>query len=124
MRALVVDDSNLVRRLLIGVLRHECGFESVAEAGDGKDALAQAKNGSFDLVFLDRNMPEMLGIEALRTIRESDWETPVVMVTIEKDGARVVEALEAGANHYIIKPFEPEAIAERIKQVFCVSAAR
>ena len=116
--ALVVDDSGVLRKLLAGILRDRCGFLKVVEAADGKEALLEVHGGDFDLITLDWNMPEMSGIDALRKIRKVTSDTPVVMVTSEKEGARVVEALEAGANHYIIKPFEPEVVAKKIGQVF------
>lgn len=116
--ALVADDSAVLRKMLAGMLMERCGFSAVIEAEDGKKALAALSNGSFDLITLDWNMPELNGIEALREIRKTDTRTPIVMVTSEKEGPRVIEALEAGANHYIFKPFEPEIVAKKISQVF------
>lgn len=116
MRALVVDDSGVSRKVLIGVLRHECGFDELVEADDGAKALEKVKVEDFDLILLDWNMPNMLGIDALRGIRELGKKTPVIMVTSEQERARVVEAFGAGANNYIIKPFSPKVIAEKVKE--------
>lgn len=115
--ALVADDSSVIRKLLAGMLEDKCGFTNIVQAKDGADALKSSKLGDFDIIFLDWNMPEMLGIDVLRAIRKTDKTTPIVMVTSEKEGARVVEALDAGANNYIIKPFEPSLLASKIKQV-------
>ncbi len=118
--ALVVDDSPLVRKILANTLRRECRFQEIMQVGDGKLAVEAAKENDFDLILLDWNMPEMTGIEALRAIREFRKRTPIVMVTSENDGARVVEALDAGANNYIIKPIEPQTLSEKIRQIMLV----
>ena len=119
--ALIVDDSIVVRRILAGTLCDRCGFEKVVEAEDGQQAVQAAQASKFDLILLDWNMPNMLGIDALRTIRSKDRATPIVMVTSENEATRVVEAFDAGANNYIIKPFEPATIAEKVQQVLHLS---
>lgn len=116
-RALIADDSSVVRQLLTGMLTKNCGFGEVVQANDGEQAVEESKKGLFDVILLDWNMPKMTGLEALKVIRESDKTTPVVIVTGEKDGARVVEAFDAGANNYILKPFEPSTVADKIDQV-------
>jgi DNA-binding response OmpR family regulator len=114
LKALIADDSRVFRRVLAGTLRDKCGFQEVAEAENGREAVQLAALQEFDLILLDWNMPEMQGIDALREIRASGSDMPIVMVTSEKEGARVVEALDAGANNYIIKPFEPETLAHKV----------
>lgn len=120
-RALVADDSAVLRRLLASILKDRCSFGEVIQAGDGAEAVEAAAEGGFDLILLDWNMPNMQGIDALRAIRASDRNTPVIMVTSEKEGTRIVEAIDAGANNYIIKPFEPVSLAEKLKQVLRLS---
>ena len=117
MRALVADDSGVARQLLIKVLQSECGFDDIVHAADGKEALEKASDGSYDLICLDWNMPEMSGIEVLQKIRVNDPTTPIVMVTSETEKARVAEAFELGATNYILKPFSQEDVAIKIKRV-------
>ncbi len=120
LRALVVDDSAVMKKLLAGILQEYCGFGEITKADDGEEAVATVKDNDFDLILLDWNMPNMLGIDALKAIRALGNKTPIIMVTSEKEGTRVVEAFDAGANNYIIKPFEPVTLAEKIKQVLHV----
>ena len=87
----------------------------MVEATNGKEGLDQASD-DFDLVLLDWNMPEMSGIDALKGIRAKGLKVPVIMVTTEAEKARVIEAVKSGANNYIIKPFTPEGIEEKIKK--------
>jgi two-component system chemotaxis response regulator CheY len=115
-RVLIADDSPVMLRLLSGVLEGMGMFKEVVQVGDGLEALNRVKNESFDLVTLDWNMPEMSGIDALRNIRKFDTHIPVIMVTSEKEGPRVVEAFEAGANNYVIKPFDTASVETKIRQ--------
>jgi len=121
-KALVADDSPVLRKILVNTLKRDCGFTEVAEVSDGKAAVEAVQAADFDLVLLDWNMPSMTGIEALRAIRAAHKLVPVVMVTSEKEGARIVEAIDAGANSYIIKPFEPHTLGEKIRQILHVHA--
>jgi two-component system chemotaxis response regulator CheY len=116
-RALVADDSAVLRRLLAGILKDRCSFNEVVQAADGVQAVAAAAEGTFDVILLDWNMPNMKGIDALREIRAAGTKTPIIMVTSEMEGTRVVEAIDAGANSYIIKPFEPVTFADKVMQV-------
>lgn len=116
-RGLVTDDSAIIRKLLSAVLRDHCGFDKVLQAEDGTEAVSLATEEEFDLILLDWNMPKMKGIKALKTIRGWDSRTPILMVTSEKDQARVQEALQAGATNYIIKPFEPVTLAAKVKEL-------
>ena len=116
MRVLVVDDSTTMRRILIGSLG-SLGATEIAEARDGQEAVDAVRASPFDIVLMDWNMPNMLGIDALKMIRATGNQVPIIMVTTEAEGDRVMEALKAGANNYIIKPFKPEVIAAKIKAV-------
>lgn len=116
MLALVVDDSRAMR-LVLKKIMNEVGFE-VSEAGDGSEALIRLKElDSVDLMLVDWNMPVMDGLEFVRAVRknESYDEVPVMMVTTEDGMDKIVEALEAGANEYVMKPFTSETIIEKLE---------
>lgn len=121
MKALVVDDSAVMRKVMAGALAR-AGIEDVAHAADGKEAVDAVLAQDFNLVLLDWNMPNMLGIDALRAIRAAGRTVPVIMVTTEAEKTRVVEALKAGANNYVIKPFEPAAIVTKIQETLAKAA--
>jgi two-component system chemotaxis response regulator CheY len=115
MKALVVDDSEVMRKVVIGALSR-AGITDVDQAGDGNEAVEKAGSGAqYNLILMDWYMPNMLGIEAVRAIRATGNKVPIIMVTTEAEKGRVIEALKAGANNYIIKPFEPAAIVQKIK---------
>jgi two-component system, chemotaxis family, chemotaxis protein CheY len=116
-RILIVDDSSVMRKIIERSLR-QAGLEQaeVVEAGNGIEALAQVREGAFDLILSDINMPAMDGMEFLRQLATIDSAKgiPVVMVTTEGSESRVVEALSIGAKGYIRKPFTPDQIKERV----------
>ena len=116
MKALVVDDSAVMRKVLIGALAR-VDITDVEQAADGQEAVNAAKNADFDLVLMDWNMPNMLGIDALKEIRALGKTMPIIMVTTEAEKSRVVEAIKAGASNYIVKPFEPSTIVAKIQDV-------
>lgn len=113
-RALIVDDSLVMRKVLRGALAR-AGISNICEAADGEEAVSLVQKEEFDLVLMDWNMPNMLGIDALIAIRAQGKKMPILMVTTEAEKGRVIEALKAGANNYIIKPFEPDAIVTKIQ---------
>ena len=115
MRALVIDDSRAMRSILTGILE-EIGFE-VAQAKDAEDALSLLEEGEgFELALVDWNLPELSGLELVQTVRNmSDLENlRLMMVTTETQLARVREALKAGADEYIMKPFDKEMLLEKL----------
>lgn len=115
MRALVVDDSRSMRAI-IGKLLKELGFD-VEEVGSGVEALeALNRNPTYDLMLLDWNMPHMDGFELLRRMRmEARFEDlPVMMVTTESEMSQVEVALGAGANEYLMKPFDRHALLQKL----------
>ena len=122
MKALVIDDSMVMRKILIGALS-QAGITDVVQAADGKEGVDAAMAQDFGLILMDWNMPKMLGIDALKAIRASGRKVPVIMVTTEAEKSRVMEAIKAGANSYIIKPFEPGLIVSKIKSVLDKFAA-
>jgi len=116
MNALVVDDSAVMRKVLIGALSR-ANITEVDQAGDGLEAVNAVKQKEYDLVLMDWNMPNMLGIDAVRAIRAEGKKMPIIMVTTEAEKSRVIDALKAGASNYIIKPFEPTTIVAKIQEV-------
>lgn len=115
MRALVVDDSAVIRTVLTRILAG-LGFE-VVSAVNGKDALAKLEVVQRpDLALVDWNMPEMNGYEFIRAVRaDGRWrDMPIMMVTTETEMEQVVRALAAGANEYLMKPFTPEMVQEKL----------
>src|SRR3954471_16632981 len=115
MNALIIDDSRTTRAIIARFLS-ALGYET-AEAGDGAAGLAHlAAVGAPDIAFVDWNMPEMTGIEFVKHARrEPRYDgMQIVMVTSENEIANVAEALEAGANEYLMKPFTKEGLAEKI----------
>lgn len=116
MKALVVDDSAVMRKVLIGALAR-AEITDVEQAADGKEAVDATERMDFDLVLMDWNMPNMLGIDALKAMRANGKTMPIIMVTTEAEKSRVVEAIKAGANNYVVKPFEPATIVSKIQEV-------
>jgi two-component system, chemotaxis family, chemotaxis protein CheY len=114
-RVLLVDDSRTMRALQRGVLG-ELGHTEVEEASDGQDALSKA--GAFDpeLVLVDQDMPTMDGLTFIRSFRRTNRTTPVIIVMAEADKGRVIEAIQAGASHYVVKPVTAQALNQRIEE--------
>ncbi len=118
MKFLVVDDFSTMRRIIRNLLK-ELGFTNVDEAEDGVSALAKLKGGGFDFVVSDWNMPNMTGIELLRAIRADETlkHLPVLMVTAEAKKENIVEAAQAGASGYVVKPFTAVTLDEKIGKI-------
>lgn len=115
MKTLVVDDSAVMRKVLVGALS-QAGVSNVDQACDGQEAVNMVAENEYALVLLDWNMPNMLGIDALKAIRASGKMMPIIMVTTEAEKPRVLEALKAGASNYVIKPFVPATIVQKIQE--------
>jgi two-component system chemotaxis response regulator CheY len=117
MKILLVDDSKTMRNIQKKTLEGLGGTEFV-EAGDGVEALTVigANPAPFDLMLVDWNMPNMDGITLVKKVRETNKATPIIMVTTEAEKTRVVDAIKAGVNNYVIKPFTPEGLMEKVKQ--------
>ena len=116
MRALIIDDSKAMRSILARMLR-ALEFE-VVEAANGREAMERLQaNGKFDLALVDWNMPEMNGFEFVRAVRAKQMYDGVLlmMVTTETEMENVVRALATGANEYVMKPFTPEVILEKLR---------
>ena len=119
MKFLVVDDFSTMRRIVRNLLK-ELGFSNVHEAEDGVDALKKLRAESFDFVVSDWNMPNMTGIDLLREIRKDDAlkHLPVLMVTAEAKKENIIEAAQAGASGYVVKPFTSVTLDEKLKKIF------
>jgi two-component system chemotaxis response regulator CheY len=118
MRALVIDDSRAMRALLARLLG-ELGF-TVEEAANGREGLEHLQaHGAPDVVLVDWNMPEMSGFEFVQTVRQQREYDAVrlVMVTTETEMTRVVKALGAGLDAYVMKPFTKEAVVEQLERI-------
>jgi two-component system, chemotaxis family, chemotaxis protein CheY len=117
MRALIVDDSRFVRGFIRGILE-EKGI-ACQEACDGQDGLAQLRsNRRFDLALIDWNMPVMNGFEMLTALRaEGFFNLRVMMVTTEAENEFIIRALDSGADEYLMKPFDEEALTEKLNML-------
>jgi two-component system chemotaxis response regulator CheY len=116
MRALVIDDSRAMRRIVSRILV-DLGYE-VVEAGDGQQALDVLSSGGPvpDLACVDWNMPVMDGLTFVTTVRANrEWrDLTLMMVTTESEQSQIVRALAAGAHEYLIKPFTPDALRDKL----------
>jgi two-component system, chemotaxis family, chemotaxis protein CheY len=115
---LVVDDSLTMRRIVTNALK-SIGYDAVVEAGDGREAFTKLQAEGADFVITDWNMPEMNGLELVKTIRatEAYADMPVLMVTTRGNKTDVIDAMQARVNNYIVKPFTPQALKEKIDQI-------
>jgi len=118
LKILAVDDSPTMRRIIVNTLKR-AGFEDVVEASDGKDALAKLKVETVNFVITDWNMPEMDGLALVTNIRGDDKlkELPILMITTRSVKDDIVEALKAGVNNYIVKPFTPDTLKAKINEI-------
>jgi len=116
MKVLIVDDSMVMRRVIAGCLK-KIGVTNVVEATNGEEAVnLLLPESDIDLVLMDWNMPVMNGFEALKTVRASKVDTPIVMITTEVEKDKVLDAIKNGANDYLAKPFGPNDIQTRLKR--------
>ncbi|MFJ4294257.1 two-component system response regulator [Cupriavidus sp. UYMSc13B] len=118
-KILVVDDFPTMRRIIRNLLK-ELGFVNVEEAEDGAAGLEKAKDGSFQFVISDWNMPNMDGLSMLQAIRADAniGKIPVLMVTAEAKKENIIAAAQAGANGYVVKPFTAATLDEKIAKIF------
>src|SRR6056297_1120339 len=115
MKILVVDDFSTMRRIIKNLLK-ELGFTNLEEADDGQTALPLLRQGNFDFLVTDWNMPGMTGIDLLRAVRADPnlASLPVLMVTAEAKREQIVLAAQEGVNGYIVKPFNWATLKEKI----------
>ena len=119
MKILIVDDFSTMRRIIKNLLR-DLGFTNTQEADDGVTALPMLRNGDFDFLVTDWNMPGMTGIDLLKEVRADAKlaALPVLMVTAEAKRDQIIEAAQAGVNGYVVKPFTAQVLKEKIDKIF------
>jgi two-component system chemotaxis response regulator CheY len=123
MRFLVVDDSATMRRIVVNSLQR-IGYADIVEAGDGREALDKL-DASVGFIITDWNMPNMSGIELAQEVRARDGfkQLPILMVTARSVREDIMTALESGLNYYIVKPFTPQVLKEKIDALITAAAA-
>jgi two-component system chemotaxis response regulator CheY len=122
MRILLVDDSKTMRNIQKAVLA-QLGYTEVLEAQDGQDALSKAPAFRPELMLVDWNMPNMDGLTFVKAWRATNKTTPIIMVTTEAEKSRVIEAIKAGVNNYVVKPFTPDLLSQRIQETLAKTPA-
>jgi two-component system chemotaxis response regulator CheY len=119
LKFLVVDDSVTMRRIVLNSLK-QIGHESFVEASDGRDALNKlSADDSINFIITDWNMPEVSGLDLVKTVRANPKTAniPILMVTTRGMKEDIVEALNAKVNNYVVKPFTPQVLREKIEQI-------
>jgi two-component system chemotaxis response regulator CheY len=122
MKILLIDDSKTMRNIEKSILG-QLGYADVVEASDGLDALSKVAAVGPELILVDWNMPNMDGLTFVKQYRAKGSRVPIIMVTTEAERSRIVEAIKAGVNNYVVKPFTPEGLCERIKETLARLAA-
>lgn len=122
MKVLVVDDSPTMRRIVTNSLKR-IGYKDVVEGENGVEGIDQLKQGGVEFIITDWNMPEMNGLEFVKAVRGSDeWGSlPILMVTTRSVQTDVIDAMKAGVNSYIVKPFTPPVLKEKIESILKMS---
>jgi two-component system chemotaxis response regulator CheY len=116
LKILVVDDSSTMRRIIINTLSR-IGYTNVVEAEHGKAGLEKLAQGGVEMIITDWNMPEIDGLEFVGAVRGSDGSIPILMVPTNAAKEDIVSALQAGVNNYVVKPFTPETLKEKIESL-------
>lgn len=122
MKVMLIDDSRTMRNIQKSVLS-QLGLTQIEEACDGQDALSKVGAFQPELILVDWNMPNMDGLSFVKAYRQLNKQTPMIMVTTESEKSRVIEAIKAGVNNYVIKPFTPDLLAQRIGETLSKKAA-
>lgn len=123
MKLLVVDDSSTMRRIIKNTLAR-LGYKDILEGADGVEGWeALDANPDVEMLITDWNMPEMNGLELVKKVRADQRfvDMPIIMVTTEGGKAEVITALKAGVNNYIVKPFTPQVLKEKLGAVMGVA---
>lgn len=116
-KALVIDDSMTVRKIIKGILLSSCGCTEIVQKENGKVGLEEAIKNRYDVIILDWYMPELDGIDVLLQLRSKNNPTPVIICTSAGDKESIVNGITAGANEYIVKPFEPAVLQSKVEKV-------
>ena len=124
MKTLVIDDMMTMRKIITKMLK-SIGFTNVQEADDGATAwpmieAAKEAGEPFDFIVSDWNMPKMSGLDLLIKIRATEGikDTPFLMVTAEAEQSNVVKVVQAGVSNFVVKPFKPDTLKEKIAKIF------
>ena len=119
MKILIVDDSAAMRKIIGASLAKTTSYskDSIVEASNGKEGFDKFVDNQFGLILSDWNMPEMDGLEFLTKVRKVDKRIKIIMITTEGTFGKMEEALDAGLDGYIVKPFTPEALERKINAV-------
>ncbi len=117
-KVLIIDDFSTMRKVIRNLLK-QLGYENIVEAEDGVAALEALRSQKIDFIISDWNMPNMTGFELLKQVRGDDAlaKTPFLMVTAESLKENVVEAVKAGVDNYIVKPFTADVLSEKIAEI-------
>lgn len=115
MLVLVADDSGVVRSVIKRALT-ELGVTKIDEASDGKEAIDLVTENRYDLIVTDWNMPQFTGLEVIKTARQSGHTCPIILQTTEADRTKVMHAIAAGINDYVLKPFTREEIRDKLER--------
>jgi two-component system chemotaxis response regulator CheY len=107
-----------MRKIILRSL-NAVGVNDIVEAADGEEAIDLFSKGEFDLVLTDWNMPGKSGLEVIQTIRQSNKDVPILMVTTEAEKSRVLEAIQAGVSDYLVKPFTADTLREKLEKHGC-----
>ena len=112
---ITVDDSSTMRRIIKNTLQ-KLGFETILEAGNGVEALEVMSKNKVDMIVTDWNMPEMDGLTFVKAVRAKDEykDLPILMITTEAANEDILTALRSGVNNYVVKPFTPETLQEKV----------
>lgn len=115
MKILLIDDSKTMRNIQRSILT-QMGHTTIEEACDGLDGLTKLSSFAPELILVDWNMPNMDGLTFVKQCRGKGLKTPIIMVTTEAEKARVIDAIKAGVNNYVVKPFTPDILGQRISE--------
>jgi len=116
LKVLVADDSKTMLRIITNTLKR-VGINNITTAEDGMEALELFKQNEYDVLFTDWNMPNMNGLELVKHVRKLDDDIPIVMITTEGGKVEVITAIKAGVNNYIVKPFTPQVLKEKLQAI-------
>ena len=118
MKILVVDEFDNMRRIVKAALKH-VGFSKIIEAKNGIEAMKQLKKDVIGLILCDWNVSKINGLDLLKSVRENDdhhQDIPFIMITANPNKNHIVEAVQAGVSDFLVKPFSPETLGEKIKR--------
>ena len=119
MKILIVDDFSTMRRIIRNILK-QLEFINVEEAEDGSAAFEKLKEADYDLLITDWNMPNMTGLDLLKEVRANEKlkDLKVLLVTAEAEKENIIQAAQAGANEYVVKPFTADVLGQKINKIF------